>query len=66
MVEKDYKYTKAEQETIITFNSADKTANIFSCDPTWVNKIKKFDGWTKTTGGYEVDVPKSAVKLILK
>lgn len=64
MAKKDYHLTLAEQETIITFNAADKTANIYSASPTWINKIKKFDGWRESGPGAEVDVPKSWIKIV--
>lgn len=60
---KDFKLTNKERETVITFNADDKTANIYSTIPSWVNKIKKIDGWKEYGIGVEVDVPKSWVRL---
>ena len=55
--------SRLEQETIITFNAAEKTANIYSSDPVWIRKIKNMKGSRKYSIGYEVDVPKSYIKV---
>lgn len=55
--------SRFEQETIITFNAADDTANIYSCDPVWVRKIQKIKGSRKYSIGMEVDVPKKWIKI---
>ena len=62
-MKKDYHLLPAERETIITFNDADKTANIYSTSQTWINKIKKFDGWRENGPGVEVDVPKKWIRV---
>lgn len=54
--------SKAEQETIINFSAADKTANIYTTDPTWIKKLEKL-GATKLGDGVEIDVPKSWIKV---
>lgn len=55
--------SRYEQETIITFNAAEKTANIYSSDPVWARKIQKIKGSRKYSIGYEVDVPKNWIKV---
>lgn len=55
--------SKIEQETIITFNALEDTANIFSCDPVWMRKIQKIKGSKVCGVGMEVDVPKKWVKI---
>lgn len=62
-MKKDYRLLPSERETIIVFNDADKTANIYSTAQTWITKIKKFDGWRESGPGVEVDVPKSWIKV---
>jgi hypothetical protein len=53
-----------ERETIINFNALDKTANLWSCDPSWISKIKKLPGARECyQGGWEVDVPKAWIKI---
>lgn len=52
-----------ERETIINFNAAEKEANIWSCDPTWINKIKKLPGAIENQNGWEATVPKSWIKV---
>lgn len=52
--------SKAEQETIITFNAADKMANIWTSDPIWMRKLEALGG--KNNGlSVELDVPKTAI-----
>lgn len=55
--------SKAEQETIITFNAADKMANIWTSDPVWMRKLVALGG---KDNGYsvELDVPKTAIKVL--
>lgn len=54
--------SKAEQETIITFNAADKMANIWTSDPIWMRKLEALGG--KNNGlSAELDVPKTAIKV---
>ena len=60
---KDYKLSKLERETIITFNEAESTANIFSTSQPWINKIEKIPGCRRVGAGYEVDIPKSWIKF---
>lgn len=60
---KDYKLSKVEQETIITFNASDPVANIYSQDPSWVKKLAKFDGAIVDSHSVDVNVPKSWVKI---
>lgn len=55
--------SRYEQETIITFNAGEKTANIYSSDPVWAKKIQKIKGSRKYSVGYEVDVPKNWIKV---
>lgn len=53
-----------ERETIISFNAAEKTVNIWSCDPSWINKIKKLPEARECyQGGWEADFPKSWLKI---
>lgn len=59
---KDYKLTREERETIITFSDADKTATVFSESQTWINKIIKLGG-KRYGAGAEVDVPKGWIKI---
>ena len=33
--------SKYEQETVISFNAADNTADIYTADPAWMNKLDK-------------------------
>lgn len=55
-----------EQETIINFNREEKTANIFTYEPTWQRHLEgrlglkpiKDNGF----GGREYEVPKSLIK----
>ena len=54
----------AERETIISFNAADSLINIWSCDPSWMSKIKKLPGAHESHQyGWEVDVPKAWLKI---
>lgn len=55
--------SKYEKETIITFNEAEATANIYSVSDVWIRKIKKIKGHRKFSMGYEVDVPKNWIKV---
>lgn len=55
--------SRQEQETVITFNAAEDTANIYSSDPVWARKIQKMKGSRKYSVGYEVDVPKKWIKV---
>lgn len=55
--------TRQEQETIIVFNAADKTANVSSLDPVWQRKIKKLKGYKQVGDYFEVDVPKTWIKI---
>lgn len=57
------KLTRYEKETIITFNEAEDTANIYSTSDVWIRKIKAIKGSRKYSIGYEVDVPKSWIRL---
>lgn len=52
-----------ERETIINWNAAEKTANIWSCDPSWITKIKKLPGAHEHQNGWEADIPKGWVKI---
>ena len=53
-----------ERETIINFNALDKEVNIWSCDPSWISKIKKYPGAREChQGGWEADIPKSWLKI---
>ena len=55
----------AEKETIISFSAADKTANVYSSDPTWMKKLQKMGG--KPRGiGVELEIPKSSIKIVQK
>lgn len=54
--------SKSEQETIITFNAADKMANIWSSDPVWMRKLEALGG-TNNGHSVEIDVPKTAIKV---
>ena len=60
---KDYKLSKVEQETIITFNASEPTANIYSQDPSVIKKLAKFDGAIVDAHSVDVNVPKSWVKI---
>jgi hypothetical protein len=60
---KDYKLSKAEQETIITFNASEPTANIFSQDPSWMKKLSKLPDATVDARSVEVNIPKSWIKI---
>lgn len=62
---KDYKISKADQETIITFNPSDKMANIWTSDPIWMRKLEKLGG-NNTGQSVEIDVPKGWIKLSQK
>ena len=56
------KLTKSEMETIISFGSLDKTANVWSNDPVWMKKLEKLGA--KVTEDYaEIDVPKGWIKI---
>ena len=55
--------SRLEQETIISFNAAEDTANIYSSDPVWARKIQKMKGSRKYSVGYEVDVPKNWIRI---
>ena len=55
--------SKAEQETIITFNAADKMANIWTSDPIWMRKLEALGG-TNNGHSVELDVPKTAIKVL--
>lgn len=55
--------SKLEKETIITFNEEEKLANIYSCSPAIITKIKKVKGSYEIGGGMAVDVPKNCVKI---
>lgn len=55
--------SKIEKETIITFNEAEATANVYSTSDVWIRKIKKIKGHRKFSIGYEVDVPKNWIKV---
>lgn len=37
----EYSYTRAEQETTITFDAEEKTAHIYSADPVYIRKLDK-------------------------
>lgn len=37
----DYRLSKYEQETIISFNAAEDVANIYTADPAWIRKLDK-------------------------
>lgn len=52
-----------ERETIINFNDAESTANIFTASEVQMKKMKDLGTWTKTNGGWEIDVPKAWVKI---
>ena len=52
-----------ERETIINFNAAEKEASVWSCDPTWINKIKKLPEARENQNGWEAIVPKSWIKI---
>lgn len=52
-----------ERETIINFNAAEKTFNIWSCDPSWEKKIQKLPGAHAHQNGWEADVPKTWLKI---
>ena len=54
--------SKVEQETIITFNAADKMANIWTSDPVWMRKLEALGG-TNNGSSVELDVPKTAIKV---
>lgn len=54
--------SKAEQETIITFNAADKMANIWTSDPVWMRKLEAMGG-TNNGMSVEIDIPKSRIKV---
>lgn len=36
----DYKLTNAERETIINFNDAEKTAEIYTCNSGWMRRME--------------------------
>lgn len=55
--------SKLEKETVITFNEAEATANVYSTSDVWIRKIKKIKGYRKFSIGYEVDVPKNWIKV---
>lgn len=52
-----------ERETIIDFNAAEKTFNIWSCDPVWEKKIQKLPNARAHQNGWEADVPKTWLKI---
>ena len=60
---KDYKLSKVEQETIITFNASEPTANIFSQDPSWIKKLSKLPDAIVDAHSVEVNIPKSWIKI---
>ena len=53
---------KSDQETIITLNASEKTANVWSNDPTMMRKLEDLGG---ENNGYsvELDVPKGWIKI---
>ena len=55
--------SRLEQETVITFNAAEKTASVYSTDPVMIRKIKNMKGSRKYSIGYEIDVPKGWIKI---
>ena len=55
--------SKYERETIITFNDAESTANVFSSSESWMKRIKKIKGWRECGDGVEVTVPKSSIQI---
>lgn len=52
-----------ERETIINYNDADGTANIFTASPNVKKKLEKLGEVRASSGGWEVDVPKSWIKI---
>lgn len=55
--------SKTEQETIITLNPTEKTANIWTTDPVWMRKLEKL-GAKSNDYSAELDVPKSWIKIV--
>lgn len=49
---------KSEQETVISFMADDKTANIFSTDPSVIKKFTK-----KDVESIDIDVPKKNITI---
>lgn len=52
-----------ERETIINFNAAENTFNIWSCDPVWIKKIQKLPNSREHQNGWEADVLKTWLKI---
>ena len=55
--------SKAEMETIISFNSLEKTANIYTTDPVWMRKLEKFGAEKRGDYAMELNIPKSWLKI---
>lgn len=63
--------TRAEQETIITWNNEDKNAEVYTFDQVLIRKIEKLvekglcaNGETMASGARVYNVPKRTVKVI--
>lgn len=52
-----------ERETIITYNDADGTANVFTASPVIKNKLAKLGEVKTNGGGWEIEVPKAWVRI---
>lgn len=53
-----------EKETVITYNEAEDTADVWSCSVSVVNKLKKrYELVEKTKFGSRFKVPKTEIKI---
>lgn len=67
----DYRLSNLEKETIINFNDAEKTAEIYTCNNSWIRRMdalaKERPGEVCKTGSDEVSatytVPKKWIKV---
>ena len=68
------KFSKHEQETVVTFNAAEETATVYTCDPIYMRKLDKaavkrpdtFKCISKTDYDRKYEMPKSAVRFHAK
>lgn len=54
---------RSDQETIIAISASEKTANIWSNEPSMMRKLEKMGGRNNNGCSVELDVPKDWVKI---
>lgn len=52
-----------EKETIINYNEAESEANIYTASPAMKKRLEKLGEVHETNGGWEINVPKSWIKI---